>query len=92
MIADQNIREHVVDLCVIGSGPAGIMVALEYARENPDKKVLLAEYGAQQGTEQNQLDDTIENLNPANHHDPYECTNKGLGRHISDMGWPLCDV
>ena len=79
MIADQNIREQVYDLCVIGSGPAGIMVALEYASENPDKKVLLAEYGAQQGTEQNQLDDSIENLNPANHHDPYECTNKGLG-------------
>ena len=86
MIADQNIREQLVDLCVVGSGPAGIMVALEYARENPDKKVLLAEYGAQQGTEQNQLDDTIENLNPANHHDPYECTNKGLGGTSATWG------
>ena len=86
MATDINSNEQVVDLCVVGSGPAGIMVALEYARENPDKKVLLAEYGAQQGTEQNQLDDSIENHNPANHHDPYECTNKGLGGTSATWG------
>ena len=86
MATDINSKEQVVDLCVVGSGPAGIIMALEYARENPDKKVLLAEYGAQQGTGQNQLDDSIKNHNPANHHDPYECTNKGLGGTSATWG------
>ena len=36
-----NDNQLDIDLCIIGSGPAGIMVALEYARENPDKKVYL---------------------------------------------------
>ena len=69
----------VYDLCVVGGGPAGIILALEFARSHADKTVLLAEFGALDGTESNSLDDSIENLNPANHHDPYECTNKGLG-------------
>ncbi len=67
------------DLCVIGSGPAGIIVALEYARRHPDRRVLLVEYGAFQGTGSNRLDDTIRIADPRNHHAPYECTNKGLG-------------
>ena len=86
MAAHNDKSKLLIDLCVIGSGPAGIILALEYARENPDKKVLLAEYGAQQGTGQNQLDDSIENHNPANHHDPYECTNKGLGGTSATWG------
>ena len=86
MSADTDKSEHTVDLCIVGSGPAGIMVALEYARGNPDKKVLLAEYGAQQGTGQNELDDSIKNHNSANHHDPYECTNKGLGGTSATWG------
>nr|MCU0780390.1 hypothetical protein [Akkermansiaceae bacterium] len=67
------------DLCVIGSGPAGMITALEYARVRPAGRVVLAEFGAERGTAANSLDDSIRNLNPANHHDPYECTNKGLG-------------
>lgn len=77
-----TVPKHPVpeyDLCVIGSGPAGIIVALEYARKCPDRRILLAEFGHPQGTGRNSLDDGIENKNPLNHHDPYECTNKGLG-------------
>lgn len=80
MIHQGNIPARIdCDVCVIGSGPAGMIAALEYARLRPDAKVLLAEFGALKGTGANSLDDSIRNINPANHHDPYECTNKGLG-------------
>ncbi|BDS07657.1 GMC oxidoreductase [Oceaniferula spumae] len=71
--------DRIFDLCIVGSGPAGMIVALEYCRNHPDSSVLLAEYGAENGTGKNELDDSINNRNPRNHHDPYECTNKGLG-------------
>jgi choline dehydrogenase-like flavoprotein len=74
------------DLCVVGSGPAGMIVALEFARNNPGKQVLLAEFGADTGTGNNSLDDSIRNTNPANHTDPYECTNKGLGGTSATWG------
>jgi len=79
MISEFMSSDRVYDLCVIGSGPAGMIVALEYARNNPLKTVVLAEYGDIDGTGRNALDDSIRNHNPANHHEPYECTNKGLG-------------
>ena len=31
------------ELCVIGAGPAGIIVALEFSKLKPDAKVLLVE-------------------------------------------------
>lgn len=74
------------DLCVIGSGPAGIITALEYARRQPRHRVLLLEYGPREGAGRNALDDSIRNMNPANHHDPYECTNKGLGGTSATWG------
>ena len=80
---DVNI---VFDLCVVGSGPAGIINALEYAKLNPGKKVLLMEYGYEGQLPQNSLDDSIINTNPVNHHDPYECTNKGLGGSSATWG------
>src|ERR1700722_16043798 len=67
------------DLCVIGSGPAGIITVLEYTRLNPGKEVLLIEYGYPGQKEKNSLDDSIKVGNQVNHHNPYECTNKGLG-------------
>lgn len=86
MASPKTASEEVYDLCVVGAGPAGIMVALEYARRRPDHTVLLVEYGEVEGTGQNQLDDQIINHNPTNHHDPYECTNKGLGGSSATWG------
>jgi choline dehydrogenase-like flavoprotein len=67
------------DLCVVGGGPAGIITVLEYARLNPERSVLLIEYGYPGQKETNALDDSIQIDNPTNHHAPYDCTNKGLG-------------
>jgi len=78
--------QSVYDLCIIGSGPAGIIVALEYARLNPQKKILLIEYGYDGQPRQNGLDNSIKNTNPVNHHDPYECTNKGFGGSTATWG------
>jgi hypothetical protein len=78
--------DTIYDLCVIGSGPAGIITALEYARLNPQKKTLLIEYGYSGQPAQNSLDDSIVNTNPVNHHEPYECTNKGLGGSSATWG------
>ncbi len=73
------ITDTIFDLCIIGSGPAGIIVALEYAKENPNQKIVLIEYGKREQKGNNTLDDSIEIKNTLNHHTPYECTNKGLG-------------
>ncbi|GAC1424343.1 MAG: GMC family oxidoreductase [Chitinophagaceae bacterium] len=76
----------VFDLCVIGSGPAGMITALEYSRLNPDKQVLLIEYGTKNQGPGNGLDNSIEIKNTLNHHDPFECTNKGLGGTSATWG------
>ncbi len=81
-----NILKSDYDLCVIGSGPAGLILALEYARLNKNHQVLLLEYGDEQGTHKNDLDDSILVANPLNHHEPYECTNKGLGGTSATWG------
>ncbi len=81
----ENISQTNFDLCVIGGGPAGIITVLEYSRLNPDKLVLLVEYGYPGQKSKNALDDSIQIENRINHHDPYECTNKGLGG--SSLTW-----
>ncbi|EHQ28464.1 GMC oxidoreductase [Mucilaginibacter paludis] len=77
--------DKIFDVCIVGTGPAGIVTALEYSQLNPDKTVLLIEYGGPKQTVKNDLDDSIEIENRVNHHDPYECTNKGLGG--SSLTW-----
>lgn len=74
------------DLCVVGSGPAGMITVLEYARLNPNKKIVLLEYGKEGASIKNALDDSIQIDNLVNHHDPYECTNKGLGGSSATWG------
>ena len=78
---------YSVDLCVVGAGPAGIIVALEHAALCPEKSILLVDYGDEKLIQgRNSLDDSICNLNPLNHYDPYECTNKGLGGTSATWG------
>ena len=74
------------DLCIIGTGPAGIILALEYQKLQPEHRVLLIEYGPEQRPATNKLDDSIRVTNPVNHHLPYECTNKGLGGSSATWG------
>lgn len=80
-----ELNEAGYDLCVVGAGPVGIIVALEYARKHPRNQVLLLEYGVENGEGENSLDDSIHIANPTHHHPPYECTNKGLGG--TSMTW-----
>ncbi len=79
----ENIK---FDLCIIGAGPAGIILALEYARLNLEKTVLLIEFGTSKYSYSNELDDSIIVSNLLNHHDPYECTNKGFGGSSQTWG------
>jgi choline dehydrogenase-like flavoprotein len=78
-ISLKEAEHETYDVCVVGSGPAGIIAALETALLRPNWKILLLEYGTAPGSERNALDDSIRVENLTNHHAPYECTNKGLG-------------
>lgn len=74
------------NLCIFGSGPAGIITALEFARLNPAKRILIVEFGSGISGGANTLDDSIKLSNTVNHHGPYECTNKGLGGSSASWG------
>ena len=83
---NEDVSSIKYNLCIIGSGPAGIITALEYSKSNPQKQVLLLEYGFNNQGAKNDLDDSIVITNPVNHHYPYECTNKGLGGTSATWG------
>lgn len=77
--------QQVFDVCIVGTGPAGIVCCLELAKRRPDFRILLLEYGAAAPGD-NSLDRSIEVLNLVNHHPPAECTNKGLGGSSATWG------
>jgi choline dehydrogenase-like flavoprotein len=82
-----SIPEKVeFDLCIIGAGPAGMILAMEYAKLNPDKSVLLLDFGYKNQPIKNSLDESIIINNPINHYGPYYCTNKGLGGTSATWG------
>jgi len=79
--------QQIFDLCVVGAGPAGLILAMEFSRRHPDGKVLLLDFGDECPLEgANSLDESVRNLNPLNHYGPYECTNKGLGGTSATWG------
>ena len=78
-------REYY-DLCIVGAGPAGIILALEYQQLQPEKRVLLIEYGKEGIPTRNRLDDSIKVMETRNHHLPYDCTNKGVGGSSATWG------
>jgi len=81
----QSLSSRRYDVCIVGTGPAGIPLALELERLKPDWHILVLEFGIG-GEATNELDDTIQIETPLNHHSPYECTNKGLGGSSATWG------
>jgi choline dehydrogenase-like flavoprotein len=82
----EKAGQMTYDLCIVGTGPAGIILALEYQKLQPDHKILLIEYGKDDAARRNGLDDSIKIVETRNHHLPYECTNKGLGGSSASWG------
>lgn len=85
IVESHQVQKQHYQVCVVGAGAAGIILALEYAKANPQHKVLLVECGRSESG-RNPLDDSIDNLTTQNHHDPYECTNKGVGGSTASWG------
>jgi hypothetical protein len=82
----EQAEQESYDVCIAGTGPAGIILALEYQKLQPKHKILLIEYRMDVTTARNRLDDSINVVNTKNHHSPYECTNKGLGGSSASWG------
>src|ERR1039458_2288806 len=85
-IEAQQAGRETYDLCIVGAGPAGIILALEYQKLQPAHRILLIEYGTERALARNRLDDSVNVVDTNNHHLPYECTNKGLGGSSATWG------
>jgi choline dehydrogenase-like flavoprotein len=85
-IGVEKAEQEAYDLCIVGTGPAGIILALEYQKLQPKHRVLLIEYGTNGSVSSNHLDDSIKIVETKNHHLSYECTNKGLGGSSASWG------
>ncbi len=67
----EKANHETYDLCIVGTGPAGIILALEYQKLQPQHRILLVEYGTDKVAARNPLDDSIKIMEPQNHHLPY---------------------
>lgn len=87
-IAIEDAKRREFDLCVIGSGPAGIISALEFASQCPNEDVVLVEFGSSLVPlrKSNSLDQSIRVVNKENHHESDECTDKCLGGTSATWG------
>src|SRR6202034_2945591 len=85
-VSVEHAEREAYDLRIVGTGPAGIIVALEYQKLQPRSCILLIEYGTASASPQNRLDDTINIVETKNHHLPYDCTNKGVGGSSATWG------
>jgi choline dehydrogenase-like flavoprotein len=85
-ISVEKAELETYDLCIVGTGPAGIILALEYEKLQPKHRILMIEYGTDVAAPRNSLDDSIKIVETKNHHLPYECTNKGLGGSSASWG------
>ena len=85
-ITVEQAGRQMYDLCIIGSGPAGVIVALEYQKLKPGHRILLIEYGTATAAPRNCLDDSVKVIETKNHHLPYDCTNKGFGGSSASWG------
>jgi hypothetical protein len=86
IIGVEQAERETYDLCIVGAGPAGIIVALEYQKLQPQHRILLIEFGFDAMTSRNRLDDSIKVRDTSNHHSPYDCTKKGLGGSSATWG------
>ena len=84
LVASSQVVSERYDVCIVGTGPAGLPLALELSRIQPTWRVLLVEYGGSTRT-RNDLDESIVIETPTTHHEPGDCTNKGLGG--SSLTW-----
>jgi len=82
----EDIEKLLWDVLVVGAGPAGLTFVLELNRLRPELKILVVEFGRKEESGVNELDESVEVLTPVNHHDPYDCTNKGMGGTSATWG------
>lgn len=86
-ISANSLSGVLWDVCVAGSGPAGLMTSLRLAELRPDLRILLLEYGGRGEGAGNSLDDSIRVVAGDGHRDdPYLATNKGLGGSSQTWG------
>ena len=80
------MTEFIFDVCIVGAGPAGIILALELSKLRKDFNIILLEFGKLHTVLKNHLDERIEIKNVINHYLPHELGNKCFGGTSSSWG------